>query len=131
MLVAQTISELLQGKATSMSKVQMADVLGVTPQAVTNWLSGQRTPRLDIGDRLAGLLGIPVSDVIAAITAQKLAVQPMKTPIVRPVSDVEARLAAVEAKVEGVETLAGQFARALDRLESAQRSRKQGARSGR
>lgn len=49
----------------NLSKKELASRISVTPMAITNYESGSRQPDMDILKRLAGVLGVRVSDFLA------------------------------------------------------------------
>ena len=49
----------------NMSKKELADALGITPMAITNYESGKRRPDIDQINRLAEALGVHVVDFLA------------------------------------------------------------------
>ena len=50
-----------------MSQRQVAEKLGVTRSAVSQWESGNFFPRMGMVQRLAGLFGVKVSDIIGDV----------------------------------------------------------------
>lgn len=136
-VVARPISELLEQKVSATSRAEVADALGVTSQAVINWTSGIRTPRLSYRERLAAVLGVSVDEVVAAISEQGMVAMPAREPVERPVSassSFEARLASVEAEMVEMRDVRRRLEGVLDRLEQGgarQSGRKKAVRVGR
>ena len=52
--------------ANDMSQSQLADKLGVTRAAVSQWENGTFFPRMGMVQRIAGVFGVKVSDVIGS-----------------------------------------------------------------
>lgn len=52
-----------------LKNTEIADHLGISPQGVTKWLSGERSPRLESLQRLAEVLQVPVSELLGEGTA--------------------------------------------------------------
>ena len=50
----------------NMTKKELADVLGLTPMAITNYESGKRRPDIDQINKMAEVLGIHVVDFLAS-----------------------------------------------------------------
>ncbi len=49
---------------TGLSKTDFAELLGISPSAVSRYVSGERTPRLHLAVRISKLTGVPVSHLI-------------------------------------------------------------------
>ena len=51
-------------KANGMTMTQMADMIGVTPVAVSKWKTGRNMPTIDNFIAIAGIFGVKVDDII-------------------------------------------------------------------
>ncbi|MGN0995699.1 MAG: helix-turn-helix transcriptional regulator [Candidatus Ventricola sp.] len=50
--------------SAGMTQAQLAEAIGVKPQQVGNWERGERNPKLDALERIAGACGCTVQDLI-------------------------------------------------------------------
>ena len=51
-------------RAHGMTMAQMADMIGVTPVAVSKWKTGRNMPTIDNFIAMAGIFGVKVDDII-------------------------------------------------------------------
>ena len=51
-------------RAHGMTMAQMADMIGVTPVAVSKWKTGRSMPTIDNFIAMAGIFGVKVDDII-------------------------------------------------------------------
>ena len=97
----------LARKSRNMSVPELAAHLGVTPASVRSWEAGERTPRANRMQMLAGILDVPLTWLLEGREDERMAAG--GTP---NLDQVYARL----------ETARSMFAEALALVESAQRS---------
>ncbi len=50
---------------TGVSKTALAEALGISPSAVSRYVNGERTPRLELAVRISDLTGVPIDRLIA------------------------------------------------------------------
>lgn len=66
----KTIAELRAAHDPPMTQRDLAKALGVTPGAVANWETGERTPSLAMAKQIARVFGVAVEDIaFSGITA--------------------------------------------------------------
>ncbi|MGE5590996.1 MAG: helix-turn-helix transcriptional regulator [Bacillota bacterium] len=59
----KTLAELRAAHDPPMTQRDLAKALGVTPGAVANWETGERTPSLAMAKRIAQLFGVAVEEI--------------------------------------------------------------------
>lgn len=56
------LRRLLSSPAQVMSAADLAGALGISPQAVSNWLTGIARPRPELMARVEDIVGVPMRD---------------------------------------------------------------------
>ncbi len=54
-------------KIRNLSQVEIANTLSLTPSTVSSWFQGTRYPRIDVMQRLASILDVPMQALISDI----------------------------------------------------------------
>lgn len=58
-----TLSDYL--RATRVRQAELADLVGVSPSAISCYVAGTRTPRLGVAVKLSRITGVPVERLLA------------------------------------------------------------------
>lgn len=59
-------------RAQGMTQKDLADMLGITPNAISQWENGMRNPSLENVKRLADILHCTTDDILRGATMPKL-----------------------------------------------------------